>query len=79
MAVEGFTAIQAHSVTAAHMRAIDHHLEHLCSVRGRLHAEPALGERDILQLVAKVIGADASSLDDFEPIADRGPKTALGS
>ena len=79
MAVEGCTAIQAHGVTAALMRAIDHRLEHLCAVRGRPHVEPALGERDILRLVAEMIGADASSLDVVEPIADRRQRTALGT
>ena len=64
---------------AAVPRAIDHRLDHRCGVEGHLHTEPALGESDLLRLVAELVGPDASSVDHAEPIPDRRQKTALGT
>ena len=65
--------------TAAVPRAIDHRLDHRCGVEGHHHTEPALGERDLLRLVAELVGPDATSVDHAEPIPDRRQKTALGT
>ena len=64
---------------AAVPRAIDHRLDHRCGVEGHLHTEPALSERNLLRLVAELMGLDASSVDHVEPIPDRNQRTALGT
>ena len=74
-----FAVNQAHGGTAAVLRAIDHRLDHRCTVQGRLQAELALGERDLLRLVTELIGPDASSLYHVETIPDRRQRTALGT
>ena len=79
LALEVFAVSQAHGGTAAVLRAIDHRLDHRCAVQGRLHAKPALGDRDLLRLIAELMGPDASSVDHVQPIPDRRQRTAPGT
>lgn len=79
LALEVLAVSQAYGGTAALLRAIDHRLDHRCVVQGRLHAKPALGDRDLLRLIAELMGPDASSVNHVEPIPDRRQRTALST